>query len=76
MIVSFLQILQESVKKILPGSPREAKPLPPVAIFAMLSTIIVKGIIWIGCARIKTTQVQALAQGPSITPHSPLSYFL
>lgn len=62
MIVSFLQILQESVKKLLPGGEREAVPLPPMAIFAMLSTIIVKGIIWIGCARIKTTQVQALAQ--------------
>lgn len=65
MIVSFLQILQESVKKLLPGDgkSREAAPLPPAAIFAMVGTIVVKGIIWIGCARIKTTQVQALAQG-------------
>ncbi|KAI9717942.1 MAG: hypothetical protein M1828_007034 [Chrysothrix sp. TS-e1954] len=55
-------ILQESVKKLMPGGPRDAATLPPTAIFAMLSTIIVKGIIWIGCARIKTTQVQALAQ--------------
>jgi len=46
----------------MPGSPREAATLPPLAIFAMLSTVIVKGIIWIGCARVKTTQVQALAQ--------------
>ncbi|MCJ1311668.1 hypothetical protein MMC25_005341 [Agyrium rufum] len=63
MIVSFLQILQESGKKLLPSSgPKKAVELPPPAIFAMLSTVIVKGIVWIGCFRIKTTQVQALAQ--------------
>ncbi|KAL9130977.1 MAG: hypothetical protein Q9217_000966 [Psora testacea] len=64
MIVSFLQILQESVSKLLPGAggPREAATLPPTAIGALVATVAVKGIIWIGCARIKTTQVQALAQ--------------
>ena len=65
MVVSFLQILQESVKKCLPGGPRKAVELPPPAIFAMLSTIIAKGIIWIGVYRVNTTQVQALAQGKS-----------
>ena len=68
MIVSFLQILQESVKKLLPGGPREAATLPAVAIGALAATIGVKGIIWFGCIRIKTTQVQALAQGMS-TPY-------
>ena len=63
MIVSFLQILQESVKKLLPGGPREAEGLPPSAIGALAATVIVKGIIGIGSVRIKTTQVQALAQG-------------
>ncbi|KAL6717912.1 hypothetical protein ACLMJK_003997 [Lecanora helva] len=62
MIISFLQILQESVKKLLPGGPREAATLPPVAIGALVATVVVKGIIWIGCIRVKTTQVQALAQ--------------
>lgn len=62
MVISFLQILQESVEKLMPGGPREAAELPPVAIGAMLGTIIVKGIIGLGCMRIKTTQVQALAQ--------------
>ncbi|CAF9940091.1 MAG: hypothetical protein HETSPECPRED_002162 [Heterodermia speciosa] len=62
MIISFLQILQESVKKLLPGGPREAATLPAVAIGALVGTVVVKGIIWIGCTRIKTTQVQALAQ--------------
>ena len=63
MIVSFLQILQESVTKLLPGGPREAATLPAVAIGALAATVGVKGIIWFGCIRIKTTQVQALAQG-------------
>ena len=63
MIVSFLQILQESVTKLLPGGPRDAATLPPTAIGALVATIVVKGTIWIGCTRIRTTQVQALAQG-------------
>lgn len=62
MVVSFLQILQESVKKLMPGSPREAKNLPPPAIFAMVITVVGKGIIGLGCMRFKTTQVQALVQ--------------
>lgn len=62
MVVSFLQILQESVTKIMPGAPHKATTLPNVAIFAMLITVIVKGIIGLGCLRFKTTQVQALVQ--------------
>lgn len=63
MVISFLQILQESVKKLLPSGDHDLEKLPPTAIFALVATIVVKGIIWIGCAPIKTTQVQALAQG-------------
>ncbi|KAL8988388.1 MAG: hypothetical protein Q9177_002527 [Variospora cf. flavescens] len=62
MVIAFLQILQESVKKLLPGGPRAAPGLPPTAIGALVATIVVKGIIWFGCIRVKTTQVQALAQ--------------
>ena len=62
MIVSFLQILQESVSKLLPSGEHKTAELPPAAISSMVATIVVKGTIWIGCARIKTTQVQALAQ--------------
>lgn len=61
MVISFLQILQESVEKILPLK-GEAEELPWVAVGAMGATVIVKGIIWFGCTPIKTTQVQALAQ--------------
>lgn len=62
MVISFLQILQESVKKLLPSGSHDVATLPPAAIFSMVATIVVKGTIWIGCARVKTTQVQALAQ--------------
>lgn len=62
MVISFLQILQESVKKLLPGGDRKVAELPPAAIFSMVATIVVKGFIWFGCIRVKTTQVQALAQ--------------
>ena len=62
MVISFLQILQESVTKLMPDAPHKAKELPAIAIGAMAGTIIIKGIIGLGCVRIKTTQVQALAQ--------------
>jgi hypothetical protein len=72
MIISFIQILQESVEKLMSKGPHKATQLPPVAIGALAATIGLKGIIWIGCIRIKTTQVQALAQGTSITQSEPL----
>lgn len=63
MVISFLQILQESVSKLLPSSVEKvAAELPAIAVGSMLATIILKGIIWFGCIPIKTTQVQALAQ--------------
>lgn len=62
MVISFLQILQESIKKLLPSGEHDVATLPPAAIFAMVATIVVKGTIWYGCARVKTTQVQALAK--------------
>jgi len=61
MVISFLQILKESVEKLMPLK-GEAEMLGTAAIAALLATIIVKGIIGIGCLPIKTTQVQALAQ--------------
>lgn len=63
MIVSFLQILQESVQKLLPSDEeKKATALPAMAIAALAATVGVKGIIGLGCIKIKTTQVQALAQ--------------
>ncbi|MCJ1245278.1 hypothetical protein MMC30_002481 [Trapelia coarctata] len=62
MVISFMQVLKESVEKLLPGGEKKAVELPPLAAGSMLATIIVKGIIWFACIRVKTTQVQALAQ--------------
>lgn len=61
MVISFMQILKESVEKIMPLEGK-AQMLTTTAIAALLATIIIKGIIGIGCMPIKTTQVQALAQ--------------
>ncbi|KAF7510395.1 hypothetical protein GJ744_006674 [Endocarpon pusillum] len=62
MVIAFVQVLQESMEKLLPGGEKKAAALPLIAAGAMGGTVIVKGIIWFGCIRIKTTQVQALAQ--------------
>jgi hypothetical protein len=45
------------------GGEKKAVELPPIAIGAMLATVVVKGVISFGCIRLKATQVQALAQG-------------
>ncbi|KIV95070.1 hypothetical protein PV10_02769 [Exophiala mesophila] len=62
MVISFAQILQESVQKLLPGGHHQVANLPAVAIAAMAATVGIKGLIGLGCMKIKTTQVQALAQ--------------
>ena len=61
MVISFMQILQESVEKLIPLHGK-AEMLPPIAVGALVATVVVKGIIWFGCRPIATTQVQALAQ--------------
>ena len=62
MVISFLQILQESVKRLLPDGDHSMAHLPALAIGSMAGTVVVKGIIGLGCMRVKTTQVQALVQ--------------
>lgn len=62
MILSFAQILQESVEKLMPSGDHTTVSLGVLAMAAMIATIVVKGIIWFGCIKVKTTQVQALAQ--------------
>jgi len=62
MVVSFLQILQESVKKLLPSGEHSVAVLPAVAIAAMVANAVIKGAIGLACRPIKTTQVQALVQ--------------
>lgn len=75
MVISFLQVLKESVEKLLPGGEKKAVELPALAAGSMLATIIVKGIIWFACIRVQTTQVQALAQGLIHPPLPPLPSF-
>lgn len=62
MILSFAQILQESIGKLAPSGEHTTVDLGVLAIAAMAATIVIKGTIWFGCIRVKTTQVQALAQ--------------
>lgn len=62
MVISFLQILQESVQKLLPKGDHSIATLPALAIASMAGTVAIKGVIGLGCMRIKTTQVQALVQ--------------
>lgn len=62
MIISFAQILQESVQKLMPKGDHSLASLPPAAIAAMGGTVALKGIIGLFCMKIKTTQVQALVQ--------------
>jgi len=71
MVISFFQILQESVQRFFPGGNHSVVTLSVTAWVSMAATIVIKGIIWIGCAKIKTTQVQALAQG-IFSQHSTL----
>ncbi|CAF3462348.1 hypothetical protein SNK03_011710 [Fusarium graminearum] len=61
MVISFLQILQESVSRLMPPH-AEAEVLSWTAIASLLSTIVLKGAIGLGCRPIKSTQVQALVQ--------------
>jgi len=62
MVISFVQIIQESVQKLLPSGDHSVEQLPPIAVWAMGGNALVKGIIGLGCYPIKTTQVQALVQ--------------
>jgi len=66
MVIAFLQVLQESVKKVLPSAEHKAKELPIAAIAALAGTVITKGLIWIGLTRVDGKQVQALSQGPLV----------
>lgn len=74
MILSFAQIFQEAVQKLMPQGDHETVVLGTLAMSAMGATILVKGIIWFGCIKIKTTQVQALAQDCErpVIPNTPL----
>jgi cation diffusion facilitator family transporter len=60
MVISFMQILQESFQRLLHHVDPEM--LSAAAIASLVATIVIKGIIGLGCRPIKSTQVQALVQ--------------
>lgn len=61
MVISFLQILQESVGRLMPPH-AEVEVLSWTAIASLVATVVIKGSIGLACRPIKTTQVQALVQ--------------
>jgi divalent metal cation (Fe/Co/Zn/Cd) transporter len=63
MVVSFLKILEEAFVRLLPSGEHLVAALSKAAIFSMISTIAIKGIIGLAFVRVKAPQVQALVQG-------------
>ncbi|KPM34606.1 hypothetical protein AK830_g11968 [Neonectria ditissima] len=61
MVISFLQILQESISRLM-SSHHKAEVLSWAAIGSLVATVAIKGTIGLGCRSIKTSQVQALVQ--------------
>ncbi|GAA5917853.1 hypothetical protein JCM6882_001715 [Rhodosporidiobolus microsporus] len=61
MISSFLQVLVESVQKLLDPNLEQAQ-LPPVALGVMIATIVIKSAVWVSCRAIKSASVEALQQ--------------
>lgn len=63
MVVSFLEILRQSVAKLLPSGDHNTLSLSPVAIGAMAGNTVVKGLVGLYYFRVDNPQVQALVQG-------------
>jgi hypothetical protein len=66
MVVSFIQILEEAVAKLSPWGEHAVATLSKAAVFSMLSTIVIKGVIGLAFKRVKAPQVEALVQGTSV----------
>ncbi|KAK5203263.1 hypothetical protein LTR96_010923 [Exophiala xenobiotica] len=62
MVISFFQVLQESVTRLLPNSDHKIATLSTTAIAAIATNVGLKGIIGLAYMRMKSTQVQALVQ--------------
>ncbi|KAI9631388.1 hypothetical protein KEM48_014438 [Puccinia striiformis f. sp. tritici PST-130] len=61
MISSFVQVLVESIERLLSGT-KSAISIPVTSMIVMWITILVKGVVWLWCRRKKNTSVKALAQ--------------
>jgi divalent metal cation (Fe/Co/Zn/Cd) transporter len=61
MISSFLQVLIESIGRILDPA-HEAPHIPYIVLAVMGTTIVVKAAVWLSCRAIKSASVEALQQ--------------
>ncbi|GAA6042522.1 hypothetical protein JCM8097_004644 [Rhodosporidiobolus ruineniae] len=61
MISSFLQVLIESIQKLVDPALEETH-LPPIALATMVATIVIKSGVWLSCRAIKSGSVEALQQ--------------
>lgn len=61
MIASFLQVFVESMQRLLNKDLEQAR-IPPLGIWVMLATIVIKAVVWVWCRAIKNSSVEALAQ--------------
>ncbi|KAJ9109796.1 hypothetical protein QFC20_003212 [Naganishia adeliensis] len=62
MIASFAQVFIESFQRAIGKQEEEVAELSWIGMATMVATIVIKGIIWVWCARIPSTAVKALAQ--------------
>ncbi|WFD37127.1 uncharacterized protein MJAP1_000069 [Malassezia japonica] len=65
MVVSFLQVLLESINRLLTVMHHKYgtdSGLPPIGIFFMVLTIVIKSVMWVWCRHSKNSSVRAIAQ--------------
>lgn len=61
MISSFLQVLIESISRMLDPA-HEAPHIPYIVLAVMTATIVIKSAVWLSCRAIKSASVEALQQ--------------
>ncbi|KAJ9116973.1 hypothetical protein QFC22_004631 [Naganishia vaughanmartiniae] len=62
MISSFTQVFIESFQRAVGKQEEQVAELSWIGMATMVATIVIKGIVWVWCARIPSTAVKALAQ--------------
>ncbi|KAI5452684.1 hypothetical protein NCC49_000433 [Naganishia albida] len=62
MIASFAQVFIESFQRAIGKQEQEVAELSWIGMATMVATIVIKGTVWVWCARIPSTAVKALAQ--------------
>ena len=59
MITSFFQVALQSIQRLL-GPDREVLELTIPALIIMITTIVIKGAVWVWCRMVKNSSVRAL----------------